>query len=98
MADNFGDWITGPEQQRTIREGGYYQVLIRPGLRLISLNTNACNNFNFYLMLDFDDPWHHLHWVYSVLKEAEEEGERVVILGHIPTGDESCFSKKGEWA
>lgn len=28
------------EQERTVNSGGYYQSLIRPGLRLLSLNTN----------------------------------------------------------
>ena len=40
------------------------QVQLRPGLRLVSLNTNFCNNFNFWLLLNFKDPSNHLHWLY----------------------------------
>ena len=68
--------------------------MVRPGLRLISVNTNFCNNFNFFLLLGFDDPSGHLHWIYSTLKSAEEKGERVYVIGHIPPGTHSCYSKE----
>jgi hypothetical protein len=31
------------------RYGGYYTTLIRPGMRLISLNTQYCDMYNFYV-------------------------------------------------
>ena len=70
-----------------------FQQLLRPGCRLISINTNVCNNLNFFLLLNFDDPWHHLYWIYKVLHQAEQDKETVVIIGHIPPGRNSCFSK-----
>ena len=66
---------------------------MRPGLRLLSVNTNFCNNFNFWLMLNFDDPGRHLHWIYGEVKRAEEEGDKVYIIGHIPPGVASCFGE-----
>ena len=72
----------------------YLQVLAREGLRVISVNTNYCNNFNFWLALNFNDPHKHLHWLYQELKKAEDNRESVYILGHIPTGSESCTGKK----
>ena len=68
-------------------------MLVRPGLRLLSVNTNFCNNFNFWLMLNFDDPGRHLHWIYGEVKRAEEEGDKVYIIGHIPPGEVSCFGR-----
>ena len=79
--------------QRDMRQGGYFHTLIRPGLRLVSINTNFCNNLNFWLLLNFDDPSEHLHWLYAVLLKAERRGEAVYIIGHIPPGIEDCFSE-----
>ena len=70
-----------------------FQVLARKGLRVVSINTNYCNNFNFWLALNFRDPHNHLHWLYQELKKAEENRESVYILGHIPTGSPSCTGK-----
>ena len=30
----------GEEQKETMRAGGYYSMLVQPGLRLLSFNTN----------------------------------------------------------
>lgn len=35
------------ESSPTIRKGGFYSVLVRPGFRIISLNMNYCNNKNW---------------------------------------------------
>jgi len=95
IAEQFKEWLPDEEQQRTLRDAGYYSVLAREGLRVISVNTNYCNNFNFWLALNFNDPHKHLHWLYQELKKAEDNRESVYILGHIPTGSESCT---GRWA
>ncbi len=89
----FQHWITGEEQRHTMMNGGYYQALVRPGLRLVSINTNYCNSLNFFLLLNFDDPSNHLHWIYSVLHQAEQKGEKVLVIGHIPPGSSDCFSE-----
>ena len=44
-------------------------------------------------MLNFDDPGRHLHWIYGEVKKAEQEGNKVYIIGHIPPGEASCFGK-----
>ncbi len=44
-------------------------------------------------MLNFDDPGTHLHWIYGEMKAAEDAGERVYVIGHIPPGRSSCFSE-----
>ena len=89
---NLFDWFLNYFTQKVCSI--YLQVLAREGLRVISVNTNYCNNFNFWLALNFNDPHKHLHWLYQELKKAEDNRESVYILGHIPTGSESCTGKK----
>lgn len=71
----------------------FIQTLLRPGLRLVSINSNVCNNLNFWLLLDFNDPAEHLHWIYRTLHKAELNKEDVYIIGHIPPGRNSCYSQ-----
>ncbi|TRY79928.1 hypothetical protein TCAL_07064 [Tigriopus californicus] len=95
LAKFYKDWLPGKIQQKTIKRGGYYSTHIRPGVKLISVNTNVCNNFNFWLLLDFNDPIGHLHWIYKELHKAELNKEKVFIIGHIPPGTKSCYN---QWA
>jgi len=95
LAKLFKDWLPNQQQQSTLLDGGYYSVLVREGLRIISVNTNFCNNFNFWLALNFDDPHQHLHWIYKELQRAEQNGESVYMVGHIPPGSSSCT---GRWS
>ena len=70
-----------------------FQILVKDKLRVISINANFCNNFNFWLLLNFNDPHHHLHWLYRQLHKAELKKENVFILGHIAPGTHSCLGK-----
>lgn len=69
-----------------------FQILARPGLRIIAINTNFCNNMNFWLLVNFNDPDGHLHWLYKELEKAEQNKEVVYVLGHIPPGKD-CLGK-----
>ena len=69
--------------------------MISDNLRIISINANFCNNFNFWLLLNFNDPHHHLHWLYRQLHKAELNKEKVFIIGHIAPGLHSCL---GRWS
>ena len=71
----------------------FLQILVKDKLRVISINANFCNNFNFWLLLNFNDPHHHLHWLYRQLHKAELKKENVFILGHIAPGTHSCLGK-----
>eukprot|EP00095_Tigriopus_kingsejongensis_P003756 maker-scaffold911_size81771-snap-gene-0.23 protein:Tk03756 transcript:maker-scaffold911_size81771-snap-gene-0.23-mRNA-1 annotation:"hypothetical protein TcasGA2_TC005858" len=95
LAKFYKHWLPSSIQQRTIRRGGYYSAYLRPGLKVISVNTNVCNNFNFWLLLNFKDPIGHLHWIYKELHKSELNNEKVFIIGHIPPGTRSCYNK---WA
>ncbi|MEL6741322.1 MAG: metallophosphoesterase, partial [Planctomycetota bacterium] len=83
LAEVWAPWL--PEEAvETVRRYGYYTLLHRPGLRIVSLNMNYCNDLNFWTLVDAVDPDHHLRWLVDVLSEAERQGERVHIIGHIP--------------
>ncbi|KAG4066539.1 hypothetical protein HA402_007175 [Bradysia odoriphaga] len=75
----------------TIKYGGFYSVLVRPGFRIISLNTNYCYFANFWLILNATDPASHLQWLIYELQAAELSNEKVHIIGHISPGYIDCM-------
>jgi len=68
-------------------------VTVRPGLKLISLNMNYCNNQNWWLLLNSTDPAGELQWLIRELQASELIGEKVHIIGHIPPGSNDCLSR-----
>lgn len=77
-----------PEALQTIKNGGYYTVMLRPGLRLIALNNNVCLMFNWWIIYSVKSIATQFQWLHDVLLSAESAGEKVHILLHIPNGDE----------
>lgn len=71
--------------------GAYYSVLVRPGFRILSINTNYCNNKNWWLLINSTDPVNELQWLIYELQTAEMSGEKVHIIGHIPPGHADCL-------
>lgn len=78
-----------PDALKTVITGGYYTTLIRPSLRLIALNNNLCLTINWWLFYSVKSIESQFQWLHDVLLLAEEAGERVHILAHIPNGDEN---------
>lgn len=76
----------------TIKAGGYYTTLIRPGLRLIGLNNNDCYRYNWWLFYGVDNVAKQLQWLHDTLLNAEKNNEKVHILVHIASGEGSCYS------
>jgi hypothetical protein len=77
-----------PDALETVRRGGYYTTVVRPGLRLIALNNNVCNVFNWWILYETKSIKSQFQWLHDVLLAAEKAGEKVHILAHIPNGDE----------
>ncbi|GAA5820836.1 hypothetical protein JCM11251_001836 [Rhodosporidiobolus azoricus] len=83
-------WI-GRAAARQVREkSGCYSV-VHPGTRLkvVSLNTNYWYKQNFWLYDSDLPPWDPngiLTWLAEELDQAEREGLRVWIIGHMPPG------------
>jgi sphingomyelin phosphodiesterase len=88
----WGRWLSS-SALTTLRIGGYYSVTPEAGLRIISINTQYCDNVNFWLWLDHEDPTGQLAWLTTELSAAESNNEKVYIIGHIPPGDDTCESR-----
>ncbi|XP_026322395.1 sphingomyelin phosphodiesterase 1-like [Hyposmocoma kahamanoa] len=85
LVRKWGHYLTD-EAKETLLQGGDFSVLVRPGLRAISLNNNAAYKFNWWILYDPLEAKRHLDWLVEELYKAEQAGEKVHILTHIPPG------------
>jgi len=93
LADLYAAWL--PDQQLDMfRARAAYSYLVRPGLRLISFPSPLCLTYNFFLWMDWSDPGQMLQWLVEELYSAEQAGERVHLLSHVPSGNHECL---GGW-
>ncbi|XP_029966848.1 cyclic GMP-AMP phosphodiesterase SMPDL3A [Salarias fasciatus] len=83
-AELWKPWLQ-EEALNTLSNGGFYSQLVRPGLRLVSLNTilyygpdKAVGNHS--------DPAGQFHWLEATLKKAAVSLEKVYIIAHVPVG------------
>lgn len=89
------NWLPA-DTMKDIKRAGYYTTMIQQGLRLVSLNMNFCNNQNWWLLINTTDPMGQLSWLMNVLQKAEDNKEKVHIIGHIVPGGGSCL-KAWSW-
>ncbi|CAH1772935.1 unnamed protein product [Owenia fusiformis] len=80
---NFSD-----ENVRTWQANGYYTTLIRPGLRILTFNSNYGYTMNFYNLLNVDtlELVQLKTFMNDTLQTARNNNEKVIMLGHHPTG------------
>ncbi|XP_022694615.1 sphingomyelin phosphodiesterase-like isoform X3 [Varroa jacobsoni] len=91
LADVWSHYI--PEQNlKTFRKGGFYSYDLSSTLRVISLNMNYCNTYNWWLLINSTDPTDQLKWLTNQLQECEDKGIKVHVMGHIPPGQSDCLS------
>ncbi|GFS93572.1 acid sphingomyelinase-like phosphodiesterase 3a, partial [Nephila pilipes] len=64
---------------------GYFSHLVKPGLRIISINTILWYSPN-NLTSDIPDPGNQFQWLEEVLKNSSRSSEKVYIVGHVPPG------------
>ncbi|KXJ92703.1 putative acid sphingomyelinase, partial [Microdochium bolleyi] len=86
-------WV-GPDAADTARRLGAYSTKHADlDLRIISLNTNLHYAQNYWLYEDpmQRDPSGQLIWLVRELDAAEQNGERVYIIGHMPMGSGDAF-------
>jgi len=79
-ARQWANWLPA-EVSDTIRYGGYYTTIIKPGLRIVSMNMNYCYTFNWWALARSQDPASGLLWLTRVLEEAEMNREKVRKTG-----------------
>ncbi|KAF5270328.1 hypothetical protein FQR65_LT05516 [Abscondita terminalis] len=92
LAEEWSRWLPASTLE-TIRRGGYYTVLVKPGFRIIALNSNVCFTYNVWLLFNDKDPYGQLQWLSDTLLEAEKNEESVHILSHVPPGETECFQQ-----
>lgn len=63
---------------------------VRPGFRVVCLNTNYCTRLNPWTLFDPVDPGKQLEWLTKELFAAEHDGDKVHIIGHIPPDNREC--------
>lgn len=89
IAALWSTWLPA-EVADTIMYSAYYAVDIFPDLRILSVNTNYCYGFNWWLLYDSVDPGEVLLWMAAELQRAEDDGVLVYIISHIPSGHDDC--------
>ncbi|XP_045446693.1 sphingomyelin phosphodiesterase-like [Melitaea cinxia] len=80
------DFYLSEDAKATIKKHGSFTTLIRPGLRAISVNNNYAFRSNWWLVYDPLESKRLMEWLVQELYKAEQAGEKVHILAHIPPG------------
>lgn len=79
--------VNDPKILETARNGGYYTTLIKPGLRLVALNTVLCDILNIHAFIHQEaDFYGQMQWWNQTMFDAERAGEKVMIIGHRSPG------------
>jgi len=93
MAVFFSDWLP-TEALAQFMKTGYYSFDYTDALRIIGINSNFCLNYNFFNFLKWEDPSRELAWLIEELLRAENKGQKVHIISHVPPGNDDCL---GAW-
>lgn len=100
ISDVWEDWLD-EDSYESFRNYGYYTMPMRGineswnGFRVIALNTEACNNMNWYLLSQLNDPGDQLVWLEEQLLLAEQNGEKIYMISHVQPGGSDCLY---EWS
>jgi len=89
LYSQWSNWIPA-ESADTFKRFGYYWNNVSPNLKVIVLNTNYCARLNFWLLYKPIDPGSQLEWLANQLSLAEQSGQSVHIVGHIPPDNSQC--------
>ncbi|CAL2041010.1 unnamed protein product [Caenorhabditis brenneri] len=90
MSDSWKGWIPA-DQEKTLEYNGCYMKKIYDGLRMISLNNVYGDRINFWLYINQTDPDGTLQWLINQLQDAENAGDKVHIVAHIPGSDSEAL-------
>ncbi|KAK7063315.1 Sphingomyelin phosphodiesterase [Halocaridina rubra] len=85
MVDQWSRIVPGMDNA-TVLYGGFYSVLLKPAFRIISINSMFGYSSNLWLIENSTDVAFELQWLESELGKAEDAGELVHLLGHVPAG------------
>ncbi|XP_075940375.1 cyclic GMP-AMP phosphodiesterase SMPDL3A isoform X2 [Anarhichas minor] len=77
-------WLQA-EALLTLSQGGFYSQLVKPGLRVLSLNTILYYGPN-RVTKNMTDPAGQFEWLRKTLEKAAQSLEKVYIIAHVPVG------------
>lgn len=69
----------------SVSRGGYYSLLLVPGVRIVVINTVDGDLLNFYMLLSTNEFDEQHSWIISVLEYSRTHNEKVILVGHMPT-------------
>jgi sphingomyelin phosphodiesterase len=93
LSDMWRPWLDDKALE-TFRNFSYYAMENKElNVKVIALDTQACDTTDFYLIRDPSDPMHQLEWLRNELYESEAKNQKVFLLGHIPPGDGGCYDQ-----
>jgi sphingomyelin phosphodiesterase len=85
-------WLDNQSANSFIHNSFYSIYNQEHNLKIISIDTQACNTGDVYLLYDPTDPMGQLAWLRGELSAAEQNNQSVFIMGHIPPGYSGCDS------
>ncbi|EGX93818.1 acid sphingomyelinase, putative [Cordyceps militaris CM01] len=99
VAKKWAAWIGDAAKQQVLDTGAYSTLYPGGNLRVISLNTNMYYRFNFavYGHNMPRDPNGQLAWLVAELDKAEQAGENVYIIGHMPMGTSDALPDQANY-
>ncbi|ANB12892.1 hypothetical protein AWJ20_1170 [Sugiyamaella lignohabitans] len=82
------EWLNPATAKQARVHYGAYSTLTRQNLRIISLNSNFWYRWNFYNYWNIENPDTSgtLRFLVEELIRAENKGERVWVIAHVPPG------------
>ncbi|KAG7508509.1 acid sphingomyelinase-like phosphodiesterase 3a [Solea senegalensis] len=83
-AELWKPWLQ-TEALLTLSQGGFYSQLVKPGLRVVSLNTILYYGPN-KVTSNMTDPAGQFQWLEKTLDKADQSLEKVYIIAHVPVG------------
>ena len=86
----------GEDKVEHLKKRGFYSLIYKEqGVRFVILDSQINDFFNAYLIADNADPLDFFKHIGDEFYEAEQKGERVVVLSHIPFNDDFTISEFG---
>ncbi|KAI0477086.1 calcineurin-like phosphoesterase [Xylariaceae sp. FL0804] len=93
MSEDWAAWIGGNASASVADNYGAYSYVDASGLKIVSFNTMFYYKQNFWMFeptMEYD-PSGQFAWLVAELQAAEDAGQRVWLLGHMPMGTTDAF-------
>lgn len=91
-AQMWSNWLSQKSLLSLSEHGFYAEFNEKMNVKVIALNTQACDLLNFFLIKNVTNPTSEVEFLFEELSLAEQHGQKAIIIGHIPYGDNTCSS------